>query len=315
MCLTQVIKLVSIPVAVCERAWSTRFPQEAGNVRSTNAETAEPTVSISMTDKLASDGKTKKRRTPKRPQAPLAKRAIPILSTQRTRSGRTVAHRKYAEDELVGDSVSHVEDYESGHASPAEDKDQSKHKTVMVGGESSSEPTTPTIDIASGGSPTNQSNDKTSSAPKETVVASVVVEPAPLQADQGESGQQLANLITVAEAFERTQQPDVHEIMNSSLEGTDTENLVRKCVLCEKRVLGRNALGRHMKNNHPAVLGPYKCPVADCTKKLESGEKVLKHMYSHQGRRAKAIAEGIKFVCSHKEVNMCIYIYLSTLFN
>jgi hypothetical protein len=107
----------------------------------------------------------------------------------------------------------------------------------------------------------------------------------------------------VAEAFEKSRQPDVNDVTNDVLEGTDTAILVKKCVLCDKQVLGRNALGRHMKNTHPPVFGPYKCPVEFCDKSLESGVKVLKHMYNHEGRRAKAISEGRKFNCSLENVS------------
>lgn len=52
--------------------------------------------------------------------------------------------------------------------------------------------------------------------------------------------------------------------------------------------VGRNALGRHLKNIHPAELGPYKCPMFQiCGKTLESGVKVHKHMYSHVSQHSK----------------------------
>ena len=66
---------------------------------------------------------------------------------------------------------------------------------------------------------------------------------------------------------------------------------------------GRNALGRHMKSVHPAVLGPYKCPLFHtCGKMLESGVKVQKHMYLHVGRRSQAVAEDRKFTCPSEKV-------------
>lgn len=75
---------------------------------------------------------------------------------------------------------------------------------------------------------------------------------------------------------------DAKDVGSSVIEGTDTMTLVRECCLCQKRVLGRNSLGRHMKNNHPSGLGPYKCPM--CNKMFEAGVKVLKHMSSHMKR-------------------------------
>ena len=72
---------------------------------------------------------------------------------------------------------------------------------------------------------------------------------------QGDEGEGLDNLISVAEAFEKSQQPDFNDIASPVVDGTDTErHLVRTCVICNKALLGRNALGRHMKNVHPKVF-------------------------------------------------------------
>merc|ERR1719319_1719358 len=101
---------------------------------------------------------------------------------------------------------------------------------------------------------------------------------------QTEDADGLDSLISVAEAFERSQQPDFNDIASPIVDGTDTDKqLVRNCLLCNKSMLGRNALGRHMKNVHPKVFGPYRCPVPDCPKLLDSGAKLMTHMYSHTG--------------------------------
>ena len=99
---------------------------------------------------------------------------------------------------------------------------------------------------------------------------------------QTEEGEGLDNLISVAEAFERSQQPDFNDIASPVVDGTDTEkHLVRNCCICNKSLLGRNALSRHMRNVHPTVFGPYKCSFSGCGKMIESGPKMLTHMYHH----------------------------------
>lgn len=85
---------------------------------------------------------------------------------------------------------------------------------------------------------------------------------------------------------------DAKDISSSVIEGTDTMTLVRDCCLCQKRVLGRNSLGRHMKNNHPSDLGPYKCPT--CNKQFENGVKILKHIHSHLKREPNEIKDSPK---------------------
>ena len=104
---------------------------------------------------------------------------------------------------------------------------------------------------------------------------------------QTEEGEGLDNLISVAEAFERSQQPDFNDIASPVVDGTDTEQLVRNCWICKKSLLGRNALGRHMKNVHPAVFGPYRCNQAGCGKLLQSGVKMVAHMNHHSLARTR----------------------------
>ena len=107
---------------------------------------------------------------------------------------------------------------------------------------------------------------------------------------QTEEGEGLDNLISVAEAFERSQLPDFNDIASPVVDGTDTEKLlVRNCSICSKSLLGRNALGRHMKNVHPAVFGPYRCTYPGCAKMIESGIKMMSHMYHHMGSRGRHV--------------------------
>jgi len=99
---------------------------------------------------------------------------------------------------------------------------------------------------------------------------------------QTEEGEGLDSLISVAEAFEKSQQPDFNDIASPVIDGTETgKRLVKTCVLCGKALLGRNALGRHMKNAHPVVFGPYDCPFEGCGKMIESGSKMIAHMAAH----------------------------------
>ena len=102
----------------------------------------------------------------------------------------------------------------------------------------------------------------------------------------------LGNLVSVAEAFERSQKPDFNDVLSPILNGTDTEKvLVRNCVICKKKLLGRNAYGRHMKNVHSKFFGPYQCPEEECSKKFESGYSLMQHMYTHIGPRGRAFGK------------------------
>jgi hypothetical protein len=107
----------------------------------------------------------------------------------------------------------------------------------------------------------------------------------------------------VAEAFEKSQQPDFNDIASPLIDGTDTERLlVKVCVLCGKALLGRNALGRHMKNAHPKVFGPYPCPQEGCHKLLESGAKVVSHMTLHSAGDKAGLSPEVKpLKCSQCE--------------
>jgi len=102
----------------------------------------------------------------------------------------------------------------------------------------------------------------------------------------------LGNLVSVAEAFEKSQKPDFNDVLSPILNGTDTEKvLVRNCVICKKQLLGRNAYGRHMKNVHSKFFGPYQCPEEECSKKFESGYSLMQHMYTHIGPRGRAFGK------------------------
>lgn len=121
-------------------------------------------------------------------------------------------------------------------------------------------------------------------------VTGAVGEPGTVTLVQTEEGEGLDNLISVAEAFEKSQQPDFNDIASPVVDGTDTErHLVRNCSICSKSLLGRNALGRHMKNVHPAVFGPYRCTFSGCAKMIESGVKMMSHMYHHTGGRTRHV--------------------------
>lgn len=240
--LTNILKLVSIPVVAEEKNWNERFPKAKANTHSLL-----------------------------KPKMKGTSANTPILSTKRTRSGRLVVHKKFAEDELVGDNL--IEDDAFGLDSPETKKAPSseEHATLEL--------------IQSHQEPMMSNNE------------------------------QLSSLITAAEAFEKAGQHEPGEVTSSGgIEGTDTIQLVRQCSICQKKLMGRNTLGKHMKNYHPDHLGPYKCSI--CDKTLESGLKVLRHMYSHEGRRAKAIAEGRKFICNLDDVrNISIYKKVNFLYN
>eukprot|EP00090_Calanus_glacialis_P022754 TRINITY_DN35053_c0_g1_i1.p1 TRINITY_DN35053_c0_g1~~TRINITY_DN35053_c0_g1_i1.p1 ORF type:complete len:792 (-),score=164.67 TRINITY_DN35053_c0_g1_i1:386-2689(-) len=125
-----------------------------------------------------------------------------------------------------------------------------------------------------------------------------------------EDGEGLDSLISVAEAFERSQQPDFNDIASPVVDGTDTDkHLVRNCTICNKSLLGRNALGRHMKNVHPKVFGPYRCSFPGCAKLIESGAKMVTHMYHHTGGRTKVAQESPSYQCN---VDGCLGVFASS---
>ena len=125
-----------------------------------------------------------------------------------------------------------------------------------------------------------------------------------------EEGEGLDSLISVAEAFERSQQPDFNDIASPVVDGTDTDkHLVRNCTICNKALLGRNALGRHMKNVHPKVFGPYRCSFPGCAKLIESGAKMVTHMYHHTGGRTKVAQETPSFQCN---IQGCFGVFASS---
>ena len=105
----------------------------------------------------------------------------------------------------------------------------------------------------------------------------------------------LDDLFSVAAALERSNQPDFFDVTATAarVEGSATHReIIRDCLLCGKRLLGRHALARHMRNVHSRELGPYNCPVEGCDKSLEDGTAFKAHLQSnHFGPRAMALAK------------------------
>jgi hypothetical protein len=120
-----VLKLISIPVVIEEKSWDHRFPQTqqqhrlSEGLHQSKAKRTSPTKVVAVT-------KSEKRSERKR---------INILSTQRTRSGRLVAHKRCTEDELIGETsieaVAEVEDDEDA-AAAAQDHIQTTTTVQIV---------------------------------------------------------------------------------------------------------------------------------------------------------------------------------------
>ena len=105
----------------------------------------------------------------------------------------------------------------------------------------------------------------------------------------------LDDLFSVAEALERSNQPDFCDVTDTAarVEGSATHReIIRDCLLCGKQLFGRHALSRHMRNAHSRVFGPYSCPVDGCGKNVEDGVAFKSHLQNnHFGPRAKATAK------------------------
>ena len=105
----------------------------------------------------------------------------------------------------------------------------------------------------------------------------------------------LDDLFSVAEAIERSHQPDFCDVTDTAarVEGSATHReIIRDCLLCRKRLFGRHALARHMRNVHSRVFGPYSCPVDGCGKSVEDGAAFKNHLQNnHFGPRAMAAAK------------------------
>ena len=105
----------------------------------------------------------------------------------------------------------------------------------------------------------------------------------------------LDDLFSVAEALERSHQPDFCDVTDTAarVEGSATHReIIRDCLLCGKQLFGRHALSRHLRNVHSRVFGPYSCPVDGCGKSVEDGVAFKNHLQNnHVGPRAMAAAK------------------------
>ena len=120
----------------------------------------------------------------------------PTLSTQRTRSGRRVMHKKLAEDE-VSDFV---------------EKEEAN------------------IESFDGNPPITLHNQ-----------VDVVEHVPPTPMEEVQQTHHLTELLTVTNDLGKIEnyRPDPNDITNVVIEGTDTAHLIRECVLCRKKVLGK----------------------------------------------------------------------------
>jgi len=184
------------------------------------------------------------RREVRNPQIETKK--IPILSTQRTRSGRQVPHKKIAEDEV----------------------------TDFVEEDSNTE-----------------RFDENSTMTLKNHMKLIENRPTHIASEEIQGPSHLTELLSVADVAFNKFRPELSDEGRNNViieETKTTGGLIRDCFLCHKRILGRNALGRHIKTIHPAELGPYKCPMFHiCGKTLESGVKVHKHMYTQHSKTNK----------------------------
>ena len=139
-----------------------------------------------------------------------------ILSTQKTRSGRLVVHKKFIDEELIDDVEEEpikVEDITSNLQNFC-----SSITNVTLQNVQQTETTEPVEEIQ-----------------EFHVVTSIQAK------DQG---------MRYFMPSISKDKPDTHEINSTvELEGTDTKLLIRTCFLCQKQLLGRNALGKYRLNN------------------------------------------------------------------
>ena len=207
-----------------------------------------------------------------------------VLSTHKTRSGRTVAHsKKFAKEDDEEDSMEIDPFYDSKssyHPPPVESKlnfnsANSFHEFQIV----------------------------TSSTAKQLQEETNMTFSIPTTSDNTNVVQESPTNVFITNK-------ESHEIMNPMVENTDTKELIHTCALCQKQLLGRHALGKHMKNSHPIGCGPYACPKVGCEKKLKSGCDVLKHAKEHEDQRSKVIAgDSKKFSCYVENVSTVVPVY------
>ena len=287
--LANFLKLISIPAVVVEKSWTERFPNQPDStteIVNSLPETASNTNSMKKKRKVLQ---------PRKEKVPL--KSKPILSTMRTRSGRKVVPKRFEdsivdgqEDEDSGENENDEPEFaltrDIQESVNEEDADDPGEKEPEVQREERSAEASNSENRASTSSGNNPHETGNSGETEIVVDDSLRVK--------------LDDLFSVAEAIEKSQQPEFHDISKTTvpLEGTETKKLVRECLICDKQMLGRNALSRHMRNSHPKVFGPYNCPIETCSKVVESGEKMISHMQNqHKSQRAQAIAAGERFPC------------------
>lgn len=295
--LTNLLKMVSIPVALTEEAWIHR----AGVVSSHSLASSRAIINF-----YPSNSK-KKRGRPAKPQSssgeePLnAVRSIVPASFVEEENTLQFSTLQPKDDPLADDTRVVEEEEDTIYIDSYDNEDIVEEIQVFVSGVGEVErmeivsgdigkeiEPTPTFTLSKEASAVALEHVKSKegapppqSSQKPHIVKSISND-GRVTLIQTEEGEGLDSLISVAEAFEKSQQPDFNDIASPLIDGTETgKRLVKTCVLCGKALLGRNALGRHMKNAHPAVFGPYNCPFEGCGKMIESGYKMMAHMSAH----------------------------------
>ena len=147
-----------------------------------------------------------------------------ILSTQKTRSGRLVVHKKFIDEELIED----VEE------DPIKVEDITSNLQNFC-------PSTSNVSF--------QNVQTETPEPAEEIQEFHVVTTSIQAKEQG---------IKYFMPTISKDKPDTHEINSAvELEGTDTKLLIRTCFLCQKQLLGRNALGKYRLNNFNHLKGVF----------------------------------------------------------
>ena len=304
--LAHFLKLVSIPAVVVEKKWTHRFPNKAGPSHSGCDQKDVQSQKLAKTlPKLLSK---RKRKIPEAAKsAEPEQESKPILSTTMTRSGRRIVPKRYTDSILGGpeDVLDELEVDEPDYVVPerllkgGEPEKREPSKVVRSTDEKVVDPASSKKEVRV----VIAQNDGTIANTSTAVLTGANSEQPSNESEivvDDSIRVKLDDLFSVAEAIEKSQQPEFHDVSSAvvPLEGTDTQKLVRECFICKKQMLGRNALSRHLKNTHPKVFGPYNCPIETCGKVVESGEKMLAHMQQqHKSQRAQAIAAGERFHC------------------
>ena len=184
--LTQLLKLKTFPVSVNDHKWTKRFP-------------SQPVDQI-VEHKSPNWKKVRKTR---QPSEQVSIKSIPILSTKRTRSGRLVVAKKF-DDEIIGDVCLDVDDVvavsiagnliESSSNNEVSKTNQFQYNSEAVISRKQSKKVSK-LNVA-----------------KSNVADSVVAIPNVV----GEN-REMEGLLSVAKAFDRSQQPDFNDITNPGL--------------------------------------------------------------------------------------------------